>query len=120
MIKLNRVDHNGEPIEFFDLSEHEQLLLKLISGANGNYQTLEGIGASKGVTVRFNSITYPKIKALADLSGNSLNSVVNDLVEVAFGIMIDNMSEDTASKLFEAERAVLSDVWGTPQSKEKK
>ncbi len=34
--------------------------------------------------------------------------------------MIDNMNEDTASKLFEAERAVLSDVWGTPQSKEKK
>lgn len=115
-MKLTRKDHNGEPIEFMDLSEHEQLLLKLIGGATGDYQTSDGIGASKGVTVRFNSITYPKIKALADLSGNSLNSVVNDLVEVAYGVMIDNMKDETVQILNQAEAVVLGEVWGNAQS----
>lgn len=115
-MKLTRQDHNGEPIEFMDLSDHEQLLLKLIGGATGNYHTSEGIGASKGVTVRFNTVTYPKIKALADLSGNSLNSVVNDLVEVAYGVMIDNMKNETAETLIQAECIVRGEVWGNVQS----
>lgn len=119
MMKLNRQDQNGEPVQFVDLSEHEQLLLKLISGATGDYQTSDGIGASKGVTVRFNSITYPKIKALADLSGNSLNSVVNDLVEVAYGVMLDNMKDETVQILNQAESVVLGEVWGNVHKEQK-
>ena len=53
----------------------------------------------KSTTVRFNYNNYSKVKAIANISGNSLSSVVNDLVEVAHASVIANLSDEEIDRM---------------------
>lgn len=107
-MKIQKTDYNGEPIDFDDRKRYEQKMLMLIGGVNGNYKT-DYMGMERALSVRLNCLTYPKVKALSNLSGNSMNLVINDLIEVAYGVMIENMSDSDSDKLYAEERRVTKD-----------
>lgn len=110
-MKLIKKHHDGDPIEFDERAPHEQRLMMLIGGINGNYKS-DYMGMEKAMSVRLNANNYPRVKALADLSGNSMNLVINDLIEVAYGVIMENASEESSDKLFETECSVRSE-WTT-------
>lgn len=108
-MKLPKKHYDGEPIEFEERAPHEQRLMMLIGGINGNYKS-DYMGMEKAMSVRLNANNYPRVKALSDLSGNSMNLVINDLIEVAYGVIMENASEESGDKLFETECSVR-DEW---------
>ena len=61
--------------EYEDAKPHEQSLMHLMSCVNGKYES-DYMGLQKAQSIRFTYDTYPKVKALADMSGNSLNIVL--------------------------------------------
>lgn len=108
-MKLPKTHHDGDPIEFDERLPHEQRLLMLVSGINGKYKS-DYMGMEKAMSVRLNANNYPRVKALADLSGNSMNLVINDLIEVAYGVIMENASEESGDKLFETE-CLVREEW---------
>lgn len=117
-MKLTKTNYDGEPIQFDERPEHEQRLMMLVSGIKGNYKT-DYTGVEKAMSIRFSGGNYPKVKALSELSGNSLNVVVNDLVEVAYGVIMENASEESAADLFKAE-CLIREEWFTGKKTETK
>ncbi len=110
-MKIKQFYDDGEPKQYLDdYSYAEQKLLMLMGGVNGNYKT-DYQGVEKTQSIRFTAGTYPKVKALAELSGNSINSVVNDLVDVAYGAIMENLSEDDSNKLFDKECKIRSEFF---------
>lgn len=108
-MKLPKKHYDGDPIEFDERSPHEKRLLMLIGGIEGNYKS-DYHGMEKAMSVRLNHANYPRVKALADLSGNSMNLVINDLIEVAYGVIMENASEESGDKLFETE-CLVREEW---------
>ena len=88
--------------EYEDAKPHEQSLMHLMSCVNGKYES-DYMGLQKAQSIRFTYDTYPKVKALADMSCNSLNIIVNDLVKLAYGVLMDNLSNEDSDKLFNKE-----------------
>lgn len=118
-MKLTKSNYNGEPIDFDDRPEYEQRLMMLIGGITGNYKT-DYMGMEKAMSVRFNASNYPKVKALSDLSGNSINLVVNDLIEVAYGVIMENASDESGEQLFRTECSIREEWANEYQKKDKK
>lgn len=104
-MKLPERHTNGEPIEFDERNKHEQRLMMLIGGITGNYK-VDYMGMEKAMSVRLNAGNYPKVKALSELSGNSMNLVINDLIEVAYGSIMENAPEESSDKLFDTECSI--------------
>lgn len=117
-MKVTKEHYDGQPIEFAERPEHEQRLMLLLAGINGNYKT-DYTGVEKAMSIRFSGANYPKVKALSELSGNSLNVVVNDLVEVAYGVLMANASEESADTLFKTE-CLIRDEWFSGKKTETK
>lgn len=99
-----KIDKNIEipKTDLDDFTQGEQKLMALISGVQGNYQT-DYMGIEKAITIRANAIVAPKIDALAELSGLSKNLVINDLLELAFYVLQENLKEDDAKRFSEIE-----------------
>lgn len=108
-MKLQKTDYDGEPIDFEQRPPHEQRLLMLIGGVAGKYKT-DYMGMERPLSIRLNCKTYPMVKALSNLSTNSMNLVINDLIEVAYGVMLENMAEEEAKVLI-AEQNKINDEW---------
>ena len=81
----------------------------LIGGISGEYKT-GYIGMERPMSIRLNVKTYPMVKALSNLSRNSMNLVINDLIEVACGVMLENMKESERD-LFLKEVAEIGQEW---------
>lgn len=114
-MKLPKKHYDGEPIQFDERPPHEQRLMMLIGGINGNYKS-DYMGMERAMSVRLNYANYPRVKALADLSGNSMNLVINDLIEVAYGSIMENATEESSDKLFQAE-CLIREEWSNEYSK---
>ena len=99
-----------ESFDYNSLPPHEQSLLKLIASVNGKCD-MDAMGIEKACSIRFGTTTYPKIKAIADLSGNSLNIVVNELVQVALGTLITNMSDEETKTLLDASNVIEQEMY---------
>ena len=93
--------------------------MALMSGVQGNYQT-DYMGMVKPITIRANVINAPKIDALAELSGLSKNLIINDLLELAFYVLEDNLKEEDAQKFFELEAQKMKEWISQYQAKESK
>ena len=100
--------------DFDALPPHEQSLLKLISSVNGTCE-MDAMGIEKACSIRFGTDNYPKIKAIADLSGNSLNIIVNELVQVAIGTLISNMNEEEIKTLIDASKVIEQEMYAKAQ-----
>lgn len=84
---------------------HQRSLVDLVESITGNCSK-DIISADKVCTVRLNYDTYPQVKAIVDLSGNSLNTVVNELLTVALAAVVSNMDDDGRKKLFDAAKPI--------------
>lgn len=118
-MKLGKLHNDGDPIEFDDRPAYEQRLMMLIGGVSGKYKT-EYVGMERAMSIRLNAKSYPMVKALSNLSDNSMNTVINDLIEVAFGVMVENMKESDSDVLFEEQSKVMAEWMDEYQLKEKK
>ena len=109
-MKINRFHEDGEPKDdLHSYSRAEQKLLMLMGGVSSKYKA-DYFGMEKSQSIRFTSSSYPKVKALAELSGNSVNTIVNDMIEVAFGAIMENLSEEDSDKLFNKE-CLIREEW---------
>ena len=114
-MKLSKQHYEGDPIQFEERPQHEQRLMMLIGGITGNYKS-DYMGMEKAMSVRLNANNYPRVKALADLSGNSMNLVINDLIEVAYGAIMENAKEESSDTLFKTE-CLIREEWTNEYSK---
>lgn len=119
-MKLNRFYKDGEPKDdLHSYNQAEQKLLMLMGGVSGKYKS-DYFGVEKSQSIRFTSSSYPKVKALAELSGNSVNTIVNDMIEVAFGAIMQNLTDEDSQNLFNKECAIREEWLGEYQPKEQK
>ncbi len=98
-------------MDIFDIENYEKIpphqrsLVDLVESISGRCSK-DIIAADKVCTVRLNYDTYPKVKAIVDLSGNSLNTVVNELLTVALAAVVSNMEEEPLNTLLEAAKPI--------------
>lgn len=91
-----------------DYTKGEQKLMALMAGVQGNYQT-DYMGMEKAITIRANVVNTPKIDALAELSGLSKNLVINDLLELAFYVLEENLKDEDLERFKNAEGKYMRD-----------
>ena len=99
-----------DSFDYNSLPPHERSLHNLIASVNGKCD-MDAMGIEKACSIRFGTTTYPKIKAIADLSGNSLNIVVNELVQVALGTLIANMSDEEIKTLIDTSSVIEQEMF---------
>lgn len=87
---------------------HERSLQRIVDSMRDD-PPIQTSGLERTSTIRFNDQTYPRIKAIANISGNSLNSVVNELVQIAVGQVISNMNEEEVTRFAKESLAVLEE-----------
>lgn len=114
-MKLHKQHQDGDAIQFEERPQHEQRLMMLIGGITGNYKS-DYMGMEKAMSVRLNANNYPRVKALSDLSGNSMNLVINDLIEVAYGAIMENATEESSDTLFNTE-CLIREEWTNEYTK---
>lgn len=102
-----------------DFTKGEQKLMALMAGVQGNYET-DYMGMEKAITIRANVINAPKIDALAELSGLSKNLVINDLLELAFYVLQDNLKEEDAERFSKLESQKMEEWMSQYRVKESK
>lgn len=74
------------------LKPHERSLVDLVESIDGNCSK-DVTAASKLTTIRFNYDNYPQLKAISDISGNSFNTVVNEVLTVGIATLLSNLNE---------------------------
>lgn len=99
-----------DSFEFNRLPPHERSLHSLIASVNGKCE-MDAKGIEKACSIRFGHTTYPKIQAIADLSGNSLNIIVNELAQVALGTLIANMSDEEIKTLMDRANVIEQEMF---------
>lgn len=102
-----------------DFTQGEQKLMMLMGAVQGNYQT-DYMGMEKAITIRANVVNAPKIDALAEMSGLSKNLVINDLLELAFYVLQDNLKEEDAQRFSKLESQKMEEWMSQYQVKESK
>lgn len=108
-MKIPRQDSDGKHVLFNQLSDNDKRLMTFIDSLSGDFDT-SYIGMEKAMSIRLNASNYPTVKAMAHISNNSLNAIVNDLLEVALGYIVENMNEKDLSKL-KNEQSIVWAEW---------
>ncbi len=80
-------------IDFGEMSRDEQSLDMLIGGVTGIRQN-DFHGLEHSMSIRLDAFNYPRVKALSILSGSSMNSIINNMLEVAYATMLERMNEE--------------------------
>ena len=60
------------------------------------------VGSSQlehSLSIRLDIFNYPRVKTLSDLSGTSMNSIINSMLDVAYATTIESMAEGDAQLL---------------------
>jgi hypothetical protein len=102
-----------------DFTQGEQKLMMLMGAVQGTYQT-DYMGMEKAITIRANVVNAPKIDALAEMSGLSKNLVINDLLELAFYVLQDNLKEEDAERFSKLESQKMEEWMSQYRVKESK
>lgn len=98
-------------MDIFDIKNYEKIpphqrtLVDLVESISGKCSK-DIVAADKACTIRLHYNTYPKVKAIVDLSGNSLNTVVNELLTVALAAVVSNMDEEPLKVLLAAAEPI--------------
>lgn len=85
-------------IEFNEMSRQEQSLDLLTSAVHGAKKS-GGSQIEHSLSIRLDVYNYPRIKTLSDLSGSSMNSIINSMLDVGYATMLSSMSEQDADHL---------------------
>ncbi len=102
--------------DFDLLPSHEKSLMNIISSIKGEC-SMDAFGMEKACSIRFDHRNYPQLKAISNLSGNSLNIVANEVVRIGLGLIIENMDGADASML-SAESEKIFNEWMSDTMKE--
>ena len=108
-MKINKVTNNGESILFDELPEHKKRLVTFVDSLRGDCD-VSHFGMEKAMSIRLDSSNYPKIKAMANISNNSLNVIINDLLGVALGYVDENLSDEDLTRL-NNEQSIVWAEW---------
>lgn len=76
-----------------DYTKSEQDLLMLMGGLRKNYKT-DYVGVEKAISVRLDCLNAPMVEAYAELSGLSKNLVINQFLQMAFNVFLENLSDE--------------------------
>lgn len=116
-----KINHNIETpkYDFDDYTRGEQKLMMLMGAVKGTYET-DYMGMEKPITIRADVINAPKIDALAELSGLSKNLVINDLLELAFHVLEENLKEEDAKRFSQMESKKMEEWMSQSKLKEQK
>ena len=60
------------------------------------------VGSSQlehSLSIRLDIFNYPRVKTLSDLSGTSMNNIINAMLDVAYATTIESMPEGDAQLL---------------------
>lgn len=76
-----------------DYTESEQNLLMLMGGLRKTYKT-DYAGIEKAISVRLDCVNNPNVEAYAELSGLSKNLVINQFLQLAFNVFLENLSDE--------------------------
>lgn len=97
-----------EQMAFDKLSEKQKKIQILADMVRGTVKK-EEFGMEKSVSIRLNSKLYPLIRALADNSGTSMNTLVTELLEVSLDVLFENLNEDEEKNIREQAQAIYSE-----------
>lgn len=86
-------------VDLDDYTEAEQQLLKLMAGVRGQLST-DYWGMEKAITVRLNIKNVPEVEALSDLANLSKNIVINEVLELGFRVLSENLNDEDKKKYF--------------------
>lgn len=101
-------------VDFSTLPRHEQSLDMLIAGVTGTRQG-DSRGLEHSMSVRLDVYNYPRVKTLSILSGSSMNSIINDILEVGYATMLKSMTDEDRD-FTEAAVLATSHEWITKQT----
>lgn len=98
-------------MDMFDIEKyekmkpHERSLVDLVESISGQCSK-DIIAVDKSCTIRLNYDVYPTVKAMVDLSGNSLNTVVNELLTVSLAAVVSNLNKEQLKALNDAAEPI--------------
>lgn len=118
MLKLSKVIEIPKT-DLEDYDHGERKLMALMAGVKGDYKT-DYQGLEKPITIRLNANNVPKVDALAELSKLSKNLLLNDLIDLAFYVLEQNLSDEDAEKFYSATNKHMEEWIGQYQIREPK
>jgi hypothetical protein len=104
-------------IEFNEMSRHDQSLEALTSVLHGAKRS-GGSPVEHSLSIRLDIYNYPRVKTLSELSGSSMNQIINDMLDVAYATTLSAMNEADATALKQHVQAT-SHNWLREQEKKK-
>ena len=105
-------------IEFNEMSRQEQSLDLLTSALYG----AKKVGSSQmehSLSIRLDIFNYPRVKTLSDLSGTSMNNIINAMLDVAYATTLESMNE-TDAHLLKDHVLATGHSWISEQMEKKK
>lgn len=94
------VNESKSAVEFNEMSRQEQSLDLLTSALYGG-KKVGGSPIEHSLSIRLDIYNYPRIKTLSDLSGSSMNNIINAMLDVAYATTLKEMNEGDAQLLKE-------------------
>ena len=108
-MSINKVTNDGKSILFDELPEHKKRLVTFVDSLRGDCD-FSYLGMEKAMSIRLDASNYPKVKAMANISNNSLNVIINDLLGIALGYVNENLSDEDSAKL-NNEQSIVWAEW---------
>lgn len=94
------------------MQRHERSLVDLVESISGRCSK-DTVAVDKSCTIRLNYDVYPQVKAMVDLSGNSLNTVVNELLTISLAAVISNLDDERLQALNNAAEPIKKQMLET-------
>ena len=99
-------------IEKYEMMKpHERSLLDLVESISGRCSK-SIVTVDKTCTIRLNYDVYPQVRAMVELSGNSLNTVVNELLTVSLAAVTSNLDDERLQALEKIAEPIRKQMLG--------
>ena len=105
-------------LEFNEMTRQEQSLDLLTSALYGAKKS-GGSQIEHSLSIRLDMYNYPRIKTLSDLSGSSMNNIINAMLDVAYATTLEKMNEGDV-ELLKDHVLATSHSWISEQMEKKK
>lgn len=94
--------------QYDQLTDREKKVRLLADMVRGTTEK-EQFGMEKSVSIRLNSKLYPLIRAIADSSNTSMNTLILEMLDISLDILFDNLNEEEIKDIKENASAIHND-----------
>lgn len=103
------------------IEKSERYNVSLYNLNTGLYGKKSGGGSQleHQLSVRLDMFNYPRVKAISELSGSSMNSIINDLLELGYSTMLSSIKDETDLNTFKSHVLSAGDKWYREQTEKK-